>query len=308
MQTLVLHTSGDGALLRGVAQDLLGQRRWLRRQGIGLRFPGLASPRQQWDTLAAAMTGQDQETWLAAMRWRRRWPRDTWLCAKGFHGPVLREKPLNRWRDWLESQQLRLVVAVHLRSPRQQSWQRFVAHTLRLEGPVRGDDGLDSAWLDNDSYNTLIETAGVRGCRFLLHPQEPHSVGLADAGAALLEQPCWPSTAAAADLRAFALSLTVLHQHPQPLAEPQRHHLSRAVAVAARQLPPLNVAAAQELAAAAGWHPPDAPNLQQQLERFARRVWGTAWPESAAPASGNLGAYQRALAAAADQLFEAGTS
>jgi len=284
MQTLVLHTSSNGPLLHDLAGALLLQRRQLRQRGIGLRFPGPTAPRQQWESLASAMAAGNEQAWLAALRWRRLRPRDTWLCAKGFHRIVVRERSLNRWRDWLEKEQLALVVAMHLLPPRQQSWRRFVESTLRLEPPTAGDGDVDPACLYNDVYDTLIETAGVRGSRFLLHggPASggPESGEPAMCGPDLLEGPCWPGQGGGtpADLRAFGLSLALTRQLQQPLEQAQRQRLQRAVRAAAAQLPPLGQAQAEALAAEAGWRPPEGAALSSNLERFARRVWGTTWP------------------------------
>ena len=315
MQTLVLHTSADKALLEGLSEGLLMQRSQLRRQGIGLHFAGLNRPRQQWEDLAEAMADQNQQAWLTAMSWQRRWPRDIWLCAKGFHRSLLRDKCLNRWRDWLESQQLELVVAVHLLQPREQSWQRFVAKTLRLEGQAAEDGEIDQSWFYNRVYNSLIETAGVRGSRFLLHSQASLTKPPAE-GAGLLDWSGWPvnRTGSGADLRLFALSLALAQQLRQPPNQTELQRLRRQMRVMATQLPPVNLSEAQALALKAGWKPPGAPGLSEDLRLFARRVWGTAWPEAVAaePTPGESSWEQasngKILAAAAHQLLQLSSS
>ena len=315
MQTLVLHTSADKALLERLSEGLLMQRSQLRRQGIGLHFAGLSRPLQQWEDLADAMADQNQQAWLTAMRWQRRWPRDIWLCSKGFHRYMLRDKCLNRWRDWLESQQLELVVAVHLLQPREQSWQRFVAQTLRLEGQAAEDCEIDQSWFYNRFYNSLIETAGVRGSRFILHNHA--SLGEPPAeGAGLLDWSCWPvnRNGSAADLRLFALCLALAQQLRQPPNQAELQRLRRKMRIMATQLPPLNLSEAQALALKAGWKPPGNPVLSEDLRLFARRVWGTAWPEAVAaePTPGESSWEQarngKILAAAAHQLLQLSSS
>jgi hypothetical protein len=319
---LVLHTSGDGPLLRTVAQDLLLQRRELRQQGIGLRFPGLVGPRRQWQELARAMANQQQQPWEKAMRWRQRWPRHTWLCDKGFHQVLLREKALNRWRDWFDRQQLCLIVVVHLLPPRQQSWQRLMRDTLQFTGPISAGEPNHADLLYNDVYNTLIETAGVRGSRFLLHTQA-HEDALpgptAPPSGDPLDRPCWPSRHSGheqPDLRAFALSLVLTQHLSQPLQPTERARLRRAVRKAVNQLQPVTLAQAEQLAMEAGWRPPEGAALSEHLERFALRVWGTTWPEplpgsepsSAAgadrPAGADLHGQRLALETTARQLLE----
>lgn len=315
MQTLVLHTSADKALLGDLGDGLLRQRSQLRRQGIGLHFAGLSRPRQQWEDLAEAMADQNRQAWLTAMRWQRSCPRDIWLCAKGFHRCMLRDKCLNRWRDWLESQQLELVVAVHLLQPREQSWQRFVAQTLRLEAQAAEDGEVDQPWFYNRAYNSLIETAGVRGSRFLLHSQA--SLGEPPAeGAGLLDCSCWPVNRSgySADLRLFALSLALVQQLRQPPNQAGLQRLRRKMATMATQLPPVKLPEAQALALKAGWKPPGSPVLSEDLRLFARRVWGTAWPEatSTEPITGDSSWEQagngKSLAAAAHQLLQLSSS
>ena len=260
MQTLVLHTSADKALLERLSEGLLMQRSQLRRQGIGLHFAGLSRPLQQWEDLADAMADQNQQAW-------------------------------------------------------EQSWQRFVAQTLRLEGQAAEDCEIDQSWFYNRFYNSLIETAGVRGSRFILHNHA--SLGEPPAeGAGLLDWSCWPvnRNGSAADLRLFALSLALAQQLRQPPNQTELQRLRRKMRVMATQLPPVNLSEAQALALKAGWKPPGAPGLSEDLRLFARRVWGTAWPEAVAaePTPGESSWEQasngKILAAAAHQLLQLSSS
>ncbi len=323
MPTLVLHTSGDPQLLQEVAAGLTAQRRPLRRQGIGLRFRGTEAPARQWQRLAAAFDADRQPPWQQALRWQRHWPRDTWLCSPLFHRGVLREARFNHWREWLERHDLQLIMAVHLRSPQQQSWQRFVRQTLRLkrDQPAKPDEQRHQRWHYNALYNGLIETAGVRGARFLLHTATPPA-GMPPSAAAALDQTCWPTTEgsdSASDLRAFALSLALLQQMPDPgIQKRGRRRLRAAIRATAASAPAVRLPDAQQLALAGGWHPPDDVSLEADLQRFASRVWGSDWPEtlSSTPAvtstqlmlGADLQELQRQLSALAAQLLQTSSS
>lgn len=321
MPQLVLHTGGHSRLLAQLGSGLLEQRRLLRREGIGLRFRGIASPRKQWDQLAAAMGRSQHEPWQRALRWQRRWPRDTWLCSALFHRCLLRDRRFNHWRDWLEAQDLELRVVVHLLHPEEQSWQAFVERILQLKKTPPGasadaDPRGAQVLLYNDLYNELIEAAGVCGARFVLHdqPRQPDWGRLLPphgSMASTLDQPFWPSQAVkeSPDPRLFALSL-VVQQNLRNAAggKPGKRLLRAAIATAAQQLPPLNQAEAKQMAREAGWSPPEGASLEEGLQRFASRVWGRSWP---APHPGNaedtpgsdLPERRNAIAAAAAQLL-----
>lgn len=318
MPQLVLHTGGNAALLNGLATSLLEQRGLLRQQDIGLRFRGWQAPQQQWRQLASAMATRQHEPWRQALRWQQQWCRDVWLCSGGFHRCVLRESRLNHWRDWLEGQGLSLIVVVHLVAPRQESWQRFVAQTLRLKRARRQPQPAKEALLPNELYNALIETAGVRGARFVLHsgpgPTDwPALLTPQDDIRSALERPCWPQAHAPTDWRAFALSLRLLQLQPTGLSQGgSRRRWRRAIGAAAATLPPLHQAQAQQLALEGGWQPPAGAELQNSLQRFASRVWGCPWPEETSadqpqgPNSGQhaLAEHRRQIDATAAQLLQ----
>ena len=321
MHTLVLHTSGDEPLLRGLGHGLLKQRLQLRQRRIGLRFPGFSSPQHQWRLLAGAMANQQKHAWLEAMRWRRFIPRDTWLCSYVFHNCLLRERNLSDWRDWLESQQLNLIVVVHLLPPRERSWMQFVRQIMELSATAQPSQQDHSVFLCNDFYNTLIETTGVRGSRFVLHTQsceareETSWPGLLVSGDGLagpLERPHWPRQGrlGSQDLRPFALSLALTQYLSQPLLAKERERLLQAVKTSAAKLQHVSLAEAQALATQAGWLAPDGPELHENLELFARRVWGSTWPwevhepGEAIPADGDLSRHQTVLDAVARELLE----
>lgn len=318
MPQLVLHTGGNRQLLFALASGLLEQRRTLRREGIGLRFRGWAPPRRQWQRLAKALAGNQQATWLQALRWQRHGPRDTWLCSPGFERGLLKEARFNRWRDWLESHDLQLRVVVHLLPPQQQSWQTCMERILQLKPIKTKSSGPDhppeQEALYNAYYDGLIETAGVCGVRFVLHhwPAPPHWDQLLESPggmAATLDQPLWPSRTwgHGPDPRVLALSLAVQQQlRASGTAGTGKRQLRAAIRNAAQSLPELTLADAQQLAREAGWTPPQGAELNADLERFASRVWGRPWP-SPAPSQAHdpveVLQHRQQIAATAQQLL-----
>jgi hypothetical protein len=325
MQDLVLHTSLDTTLLRSVASGLLLQRQQLRRQGIGLRFTGFSSPKQQWEWLASAMTNKQKQAWLQAMWCWRFQPRDTWLCSENFHQSLLNKRTLIYWRDWFDSQKLRMIAVVHLLPPQQQSWRWFTRNILSLKHKDSFNRQTEEALFYNKFYNRLIEAAGVRGIRFVLHTQveavnqrAPWSVLLDDSAsiASIVDQQFWPTQECEEnlDLRAFVLSLELMQSLRQPVQDKDRSWWCKRVKAAAKLMEPISLAEAQQLASEAGWFRPKKPELSEDLEYFAQRVWGSPWPsqthESVAgvPIEGNVAQQQfalkkEALASAARQIL-----